>query len=621
MNIRTTGALLAASLAALIAPVHGKPPPLNRTHAPGSYQKPAQTAAAMAVPDGFSVQAFAGEPDVVQPIAFCIDPRGRLWVVENYSYPNWKAEGRDRILILEDTDGDGRFDKRKVFWDKGNFVSGIQVGFGGVWVGTPPHLLFIPDRDGDDKPDGKAVPLLDGWGHQDTHETLNSFVWGPDGWLYGCQGVFTRSRVGKPGTPDDQRVPLNAGIWRYHPTKHVFEAFARGGSNQWGVDFNDRGQAFMTACVIPHLFHVVQGGRYRRQSGRHLNPHTYDDIKTIRTHSHYAAAYSGALIYLGDNFPGHYRDQLFFNNIHASKVHLDLLERKGSGYQGRLGPHDVDVKIGRSLAPHEQRGTGFIDSADKWYRGLCLRTGPDGGVFINDWYDQRPCHQLRPHDQDIEGYTGRIYKVTHGKPKPLTGVNVAAMDNAVLVQLQLHRNDWWVRTARRVLQERAAAGSDLSAARAALSGMAGRGADVTRRLRAIWALHVTGGIDPQLMKKLLVDSDPYVRAWAIQCELEDRKVAEPIHARLVELAKQDPSPVVRLYLASACQRMADSEAWPIVEALVRHEKDAADHNLPAMYWYALEPLVAADKSRALRLMATTKISKLREWIARRAAAR
>ncbi len=212
----------------------------------------------------------AAEPDVKQPIAMAHRrPRpavGRRGVrVSRFVRP--KGKGRDRILIFEDTDGDGKFDKRKVFAEELNLVSGLEVGFGGVWVGAAPYLLFIPDRNGDDVPDGEPEILLDGWAYQDTHETLNTFIWGPDGWLYGCHGVFTHSRVGKPGTPDDERMPLNAAIWRYHPTRHEFEVFAEGTSNPWGVDFDDHGQAFCTACVIPHLYHIIQGARYQRQAG------------------------------------------------------------------------------------------------------------------------------------------------------------------------------------------------------------------------------------------------------------------------------------------------------------------------------------------------------------------
>ena len=123
-------------------------------------------------------------------------------------------------------------------------ISGLEVGYGGVWIGAAPYFQFIPDANDDLVPDGPAQTLLDGWGYQDTHETLNAFTWGPDGWLYGCHGVFTHSRVGKPGTPDNERVPMNAGVWRFHPLRKEFEVFAWGTSNPWGVDFNDHGQAY-----------------------------------------------------------------------------------------------------------------------------------------------------------------------------------------------------------------------------------------------------------------------------------------------------------------------------------------------------------------------------------------
>ncbi|MGE3807427.1 MAG: PVC-type heme-binding CxxCH protein, partial [Gemmataceae bacterium] len=235
------------------------------------------------VPEGFSVTLCAHEPDVVQPMSFCIDDRGRLWINENLNYQTRGSHLSDplgRISILEDTNGDGTFDKKKVFIDKLFFPSGIEVGFGGVFVGSPPNLLFIPDRDGDDKPDGPPEVLLEGFGINDRHETLNSFIWGPDGWLYGCHGVFTQALVGKPGSKPDERVRFNAAWFRYHPLKKKFELFAEGGSNQWGLDFDDHGQAFATACVIPHLWHVIQGGRYHRQAGPHTIDHTYNDIKT-----------------------------------------------------------------------------------------------------------------------------------------------------------------------------------------------------------------------------------------------------------------------------------------------------------------------------------------------------
>ncbi|TVQ06907.1 MAG: dehydrogenase, partial [Balneolaceae bacterium] len=246
-------------------------------------------ARAMEVPDGFTVRLAASEPDVVRPIAMAMDDRGRVWIAEGHTYPQRapEGEGKDRILIFEDTNGDGNLDSRKVFMEGLNLVSGIEVGFGGLWVGAAPYLMFIPMDSETDRPAGEPEILLDGWGYQDTHETLNSFRWGPDGWLYGVHGIFTHSNVGKPGAPDHQRQRINAGVWRYHPLRHQFEIVAHGTSNPWGIDFNDVGHAFTTVCVIPHLFHVIPGARYHRQAGEHFNPYTYDDIKTIADHVHY----------------------------------------------------------------------------------------------------------------------------------------------------------------------------------------------------------------------------------------------------------------------------------------------------------------------------------------------
>jgi putative membrane-bound dehydrogenase-like protein len=454
---------------------------------------PKEAAAAMTAPTGFRVQLFAGEPDVKQPVAMALDDRGRLWVAEAYTYPKRAPEGKgtDRILIFEDADGDGSFDKRTVFADKLNLVSGLEVGFGGVWVGAAPYLLFLPDRDGDDKPDGPPEVLLDGWAYEDTHETLNTFIWGPDGWLYGCHGVFTHSNVGKPGAKNSERQKINAGIWRYHPTRHVFEIFAEGTSNPWGVDFNDRGHAFCTACVIPHLYHLIPGGRYQRQAGTHFNPHTYDDIKTIAKHRHWVGnqwndadraksdsiggghAHAGAMIYLGGAWPAKYRDQLFMNNIHGARLNQDVLARKGSGYVGDAAPD-------------------FVFANDVWSQIINLRYGPDGQAYMIDWYDKNQCHHndTNVHDRG----NGRVFKIVYGEPKAVS-VDLRSMTDTKLVALQTHANDWYVRHARRVLQERAVSGKlDRKEVHAGLHRILAENEDAGRRLRALWALHVTGGI-------------------------------------------------------------------------------------------------------------------------------
>jgi putative membrane-bound dehydrogenase-like protein len=576
---------------------------------------PEEAARAMTLPEGFSVSLFAGEPDVMQPIAMALDARGRLWVAENYEYPIWKPPaqgGQCRILIFEDTEGDGKFHKRTVFTEGLNFISGLEVGFGGVWVGAPPYLLFIPDKDQKDRPDGPPVVLLDGWEHQDTHETLNTFIWGPDGWLYGNHGVFTHSNVGKPGAPPEERKKLNAGFWRYHPTKHEFEVFAEGASNQWGIDFNDYGQAFATACVIPHLYHVIQGARYQRQAGNHFNPYTYDDLKTIADHVHYAGsrgphagnglsdaaggghAHCGAMVYLGANWPEEYRNRIFMNNIHGARVNMDILDPAGSGYVGKHGPD-------------------FLLANDSWSQILNLRYGPDGGVYLNDWYDKQQCHTTNPKDHDKSN--GRLFKITYGKPAPVK-VDLAKLSSEELVKLTLEKNDWYVRHARKILQERRP-GPEVQEK---LDLIARTHQDPTRVLRAMWALHVTGGFTEERALGALGHRDPYVRGWAIQLALEDRRPSPALLARLGELAGREESPVVRLYLASGCQRLTPEARRPIVEALVGRADDAQDHNLPLMIWYAVEPLVSGENPvLGATLLSKCKIARVREFISRKLA--
>ncbi|MGD9632927.1 MAG: PVC-type heme-binding CxxCH protein, partial [Pirellulales bacterium] len=581
----------------------------------------AEAAAAMKMPPGFSAKVFAAEPDVKQPIAMTLDDRGRVWIAEAYEYPNRAPgdKGRDRILIFEDTDGDGRFDNKKVFTEGLNLVSGLEVGFGGVWVGAAPYLMFIPDRDGDDVPDGKPEILLDGWGWQDTHETLNTFNWGPDGWLYGCHGVFTHSRVGKPGTPDNERIPLNAAIWRYHPTRHKFEIFTEGTSNSWGIDFNDWGQMISTACVIPHLYHNIQSGRYQRQAGEHFNPYTYDDIKTIADHLHYVGAWAhagngrsdeaggghahaGAMIYLGGAWPTEYRNQIFMNNIHGQRLNMDILKPQGSGYVGSHGPD-------------------FLLTQDAASQMLNFRYGPDGQVFVIDWYDMQACHD--PHAEAHDRSNGRIYKVVYGDVNAKSPrVDLKKKSDLELAELTLNKNDWYVRHARRILQERSGEGKLDGAAIARLIDIAKNNPDETRRLRALWVLHDTNKLTAELIAEKLKDENPYVRGWAIQLALDgDNVEIAKWLPQFTAMAKDDPSPVVRLYLSSAAQKVAPAERWELVENLASHAEDAGDHNLPLMVWYAAEPLAETDPQRALAfgLSCGKTIPKLREFMLRRIA--
>ena len=553
-----------------------------------------EAAKAMTPPKGFKITLAAAEPDVVRPICFTIDARGRLWVVEAHTYPvpAPEGQGRDRILIFEDTNGDGTLDSRKVFMEGLNLVSGMEVGMGGVWLGAAPYLLYVPIDAKNDKPAGPPQKLLDGWGMQDTHETLNSLRWGPDGWLYGTHGVFTHSNVGKPGAPDSERTKINAGVWRYHPTTHQFEVFAEGTSNPWGIDFNDYGHPFITACVIPHMYHIIQNARYQRQAGKHFNPYTYDDIKTAADHVHWVGergphagnfrsaskggghAHAGAMVYLGGSWPQEYRNEIFMNNINGARFNRDHPERKGSGYVVR---HRDD----------------FMAMNDSWSQWLNFKYDPSGSVFAIDWYDKNQCHSSNPdvHDKTM----GRIFKITHENDKWVK-VDLTKASDAELVNYQLHKNEWYVRQARTILQER----GPNPKVHAALKEILAKNPDATRKLRALWALHVTKGLTEKELAALLSNTNEYVRSWAVQLLVENKGILPETLRKLEDLAKKDPSALVRLYLASGIQRLPLAQRWNIVEALSKKEEDIADHNLPLMIWYATEPLATVDAKRLLQ---------------------
>ena len=575
---------------------------------------PEESLKRITVPDGFHVTLFAGEPDLRRPIAFDFDDRGRLWVVENYSHPKWQKDNTtDRILILEDTNHDGQFDKRKVFWDKGRYLTGIAVGHGGVWIANTPELSFIPDSDGNDIPDGEPVAMLDGF-QKSSNNVINNFHWGPDGWLYGAIGLNQLSKVGKPGTPEAERTQITRGMWRFHPVDHKFEKLAGGMVNPWGADFNQYGDLITSNTVLAHLWHIVPGMTCERRAAEQENPYVYERIQSITNHLHWGGgawtnsrntadhhsvaggghAHCGAMIYLGDNWPKKYWGTFFTNNLHGNRVNNDLLVPKRSSY---VGVHSADILFGN----------------DPWFRGLSIKYGPDGGVFVSDWHDLGECH-------DSDGShrsSGRIYKVVYGQPEKRT-FNLQQQTDQQLVQLHLHANEWFVRHARRILQERAVAGADLAATGKELRSLFAREKDELKKLRMLWTLYVLDDLKSTDLVALLGHQSQHVRRWAVRLLVDREQPGEQAIAALARLAAGEESPKVRLALAVALQRIDQKHRWEIAQALVTYGQDAVDPYLPLMIWYGVEPLVQADRARALQLAVASRLPRVRRFIARRA---
>jgi len=578
---------------------------------------PAEAAARFRMPPGFSATLFAGEPDLVQPIAFTFDDQGRLWVVENHSYPGWSAEARDRILIFADRDGDGHFDERKVFWDKASNVSGIEWGFGGIWLCSTPNLVFVPDANHDDVPDGPPVTKLDGWDIKAKHNVTSSLAWGPDGWLYGCNGILSNSRVGKPGTPDEQRTAINCGVWRYHPTRGSFEAVAHGTTNPWGLDFDKYGQTFITNCVIQHLWHAVPGARFQRMFGQDFDPHSYRLMESCADHIHWAGgpwqearggerhdshggghAHVGAMVYLGDNWPAEYHNHLFTCNLHGNRVNHDILERHASGY---VAHHGADVLL----------------AGDPWFRGMTVKYGPDGGVFVSDWSDTGECHNYEVADRT----NGRIFKIVHGQPKPWQ-TDLGKSSDAELVKHQRHPNEWVARHARRILQERHAGQSGdghEEVAAGLLRIFQDADAPETHQLRAIWSLYAIGAVDELRLLDWLNHPRDVVRGWAVRLAVEPNKISPTLLSALDRLAGEERSTWVRLALAAALQRLPVDERWLLAERLAKHGEDAKDTNLSLMLWYGTQPLLARDRERGLQLAVHSANPIVRQLVARNVA--
>jgi putative membrane-bound dehydrogenase-like protein len=596
----------------------------NPTNGPAKTA-PERTVAQMYVAEGFKVELIAGEPDLHQPIAFAWDERGRIWVVEAYSYPTKRApgEGLDKVVILSDEDGDGKFETRKVFAEKLNLASAIEVGHGGVWIGAAPELLFIPDRNHDDIPDGPPQVLLDGFGYQDTHETLNSFLWGSDGWLYGIQGVFNTARIGKPGVPASERPELRAGVWRYHPVRHTFEIFAHGGSNPWGLDYDEHGQLFMTHCRSywgkGPTTHVIQGGQFWNQVNANYAPFIIAnpprEFPEFRNYLLSSARYDhgaggagvrgsdaiygghshvGTMIYLGDNWPDEFRGRLFTHNLGGHQINQQINKPLGSGYD--------TVHAGRDM----------LFCTDPKYVAVDLQYGPDGAVYSIDWYDMQHCHN--PNTERWDRSNGRIYRMQwQANYKPVK-VNLATKTDLELVELQTHKNQWFARTARRLLHERAQMPNGVAkAATDALRDLSVKGESPAQRLNALWALYLSGGGIHEALK----DSNEFMRGWAVQLAT-DSSISAVRTGDFLSLAKTDSSPVVRRYLASAIQRASDEPAWNLIGALAQHGEDKDDRNIPYLLWHGMatqwsrNPTTSLDKS--LSIAQQTKLPQLADWI-------
>lgn len=577
-----------------------------------------QAAASMTVPAGFKVNVFASEPDVQNPIAMTWDARGRLWIAENYTYAErqqrFDLSLRDRVIVLEDTDLDGVADKRTVFTDQVQMLTGIEVGRGGVWLMCPPQLLFIPDDDHDLVPDGPGEVVLDGFNvaKENYHNFANGLRFGPDGWLYGRCGGSCPGRIGMPGNRDEDRVAIEGGIWRVQRGMG-FDSLTHGTTNPWGHDFNEFGDGFFTNTVNGHLWQIIPGAHYVRPFTLDPNPNVYELIDTHADHWHFDTtgawhesragaanayggghAHCGAMIYRGTQWPKEYRNRLLTLNLHGRRVNQELLKPHGSGY---VASHGEDMLI----------------SADPFFRGMDLTTGPDGSVYVIDWSDTGECHE----HTGVHRTSGRVFRVTYGDPVLQAATDLYAATDDDLVEQVSSPNPWASQQARIELAERHSLQRDVAAVRDALRQrvVESEGSLACQNITALAAIVPHGG-ESQTMFYVnqMKHRDPHVRSWAVRLAtaslpLDDcygpqtaaqkqneqqqawrRRSLPIVTAESLRLAKHDSDTAVRLALASTLQRLPIDDRAELAGELMQHAQDAKDHNLPLLVWYGLMPV-------------------------------
>ncbi len=552
------------------------------------------------VADGFAVRLVASEPLIRQPVTMTFDGRGRLWVIQYLQYPNPAGlkpvqvdlylrtkydrlpepppkgpKGADRITILEDSDGDGRFDKAKDFVTGLNLASGMALGHGGVFVAQPPYLLFYADRDGDDSPDGDPEVLLTGFGMEDAHAFPNSLQWGPDGWLYGAQGSTVTANI--------RGIEFQQGIWRYHPLTRDFELFAEGGGNTWGVDFDRHGQLIAGTNFGGHvLLHQVQGAYYVKGFAKHgplHNPHAYGYFDHAPCQGFKGGHVTcGGIVYQGGLFPETFSNKYIAANLLSNAVYWHHLEPKGSSFATRFGGE-------------------LLTTDDPCFRPVDCLTGPDGAVYVADWYDQRATH-LDPLD-NWDRSNGRIYKIEPADRKPAAWrllKDLEKLSTPRVLDLLSHPNNWYRREARRVRAERRDASTIPMLRKRSL------GNQDQLALEPLWALYVSGGFDEEIALKLLDHANEHVRAWTIRLLGDERKLTPELRKRLLLLARHEPSCVVRNQLACTCKRLNARDALPIVRGLLARREDADDPQIPMLLWWAIEDKAVSDRERVLELL-------------------
>ena len=556
---------------------------------------------AFEIPDDLCMELVLSEPKIAQPLFMTWDERGRLWLIEYRQYPvpagltmvsrdiylrtvydrtplppPQGVAGRDRISIHEDTDGDGIYDKHRLFVDELNIATSVAVGRGGVFVTNPPYLLFYADRNGDDVPDSDPEVLLEGFGLEDTHSVISSIRFGPDGWLYGCQGSTVTANVKQPGNRTPPIRTMGQQIWRYHPERRIFEVFAEGGGNTFGLEIDEKGRIYSGHNGgDTRGFHYVQGGYYRKGFSKHgqlSNPYAFGYFEAMKHHAvpRFTHAF---VIYQAAPLPVRYHGKLFGVEPLQGQVVLSDIRPHLSSFETR----DIER---------------VVRTDDAWFRPVDIKTGPDGCLYIADMYEQRIDHSSHFAGR-IDRTNGRIWRLSSASTAARPAVRPDFASTKELLSALRHPDRWVRHTVVRLLgdQRDDSMGGPLFRQIMTTSG--------NFALASLWALHASGGMSQERTSALLAHEDEWVRAWTVRLSGDRRDVSAETLSDFIRLAAGDDSIHVRKQLASTARRLTATKALPIIRELVRHDSDVNDIHQPLLLWWAVESQAAVTEGQRL----------------------
>lgn len=539
--------------------------------------------------EDLSISLILSEPDIVQPLEINFDHKGRLWVVQYNQYPYPKglkvtaidnhtrvifdqvpdappagAKGADKITFFEDTNGDGIFDKSTDAITGLNIATSAALGRGKIWVLNPPYLLAYPDVDDDGIPDREPEVHASGFGLEDTHSVANSLTWGPDGWLYGVQGSTTTSTINTKATKKLRF--LGQAIWRYNPQTTIFEVFAEGGGNNpFNLEFDSKGRIFSGSNGSGRGPYYKQGGYYIKSWGKHgplTNPYAFGYLPTMPLEGDTKRFTHGLIRYEGGALPDRYTDKMFAVNPLHNFIQLTRFESWGSSYK------NIDEEI-------------VLSTPDRWFRPIDIKLGPDGAIYLTDWYDSRLSH-VDPRDT-WHKTSGRIYRLgAKGTSPPIGFFDLSQYSSEELISLLSHENKWYRQQAQRLFADR----KDPRIIPELLAVMQENTGQVA--LEVLWAIYLSGGWNDSVALHGLSHADPFVRMWSIRYLGDQNKLSTEVSAALNKLATTESHPEVRSQLASSAKKLDSTSAFSLLKILLANSTDEKDPDIPLLIWWAME---------------------------------